>query len=703
MVDNDIAASAGTTRVVSSDSVGAARSGRVASLLHPTSVAIVGASEKAGAGRRALEALSHFGFEGAVWGVNPRLEVVAGRQCFEDLSHLPSRPDLVVVAVPAAQAIDVIASASELGVPSAVIFAAGIPEADDGRGSEILETAVAGGMSILGPSTSGFVDFHSGACATFANVHECVRLQPGGLSIISQSGGAASVATALAGKLGLGLRYRITTGTEIDLDVTDFIEHVSMDDETEAVLLFVEGVADGQRFRAACRALVDGGKFVVAVKAGSSAAGAAVSAAHTGRLVGADAAYGAAFTSDGVIRALSIGDAIDIIALKSRLDAKGRGSVCAISVSGGEAALIADDCARYGLDLETPMAATQEALAEVLGPTAVANPIDLTANSGLREGITPQILDIVAADPGFDFIVLSTAYRGLVPQHRETLLRELGSVSRLASKVIITGLMTDDLADALVAMGFFVLPDVSRVLRALAALRRGAIAREPQRSLVAADVPGGIPLSGHSALAAAEEGGIPMARWHLARSIDDLLAAANDIGYPVTLKSAADDLVHKTEHDAVITGLDTAEALRHAYCTISSMSGGFIVQEHVKTRLPELLVSAYRDETLGVVLCVGAGGVLSELLADVTVRIGADAVTASAGMLDELRVGPAFGGYRGMRALPRESFERFIQSVLGYMDTHPHVCVLELNPVLVREADLELVAVDCLLEEVETR
>ena len=367
-------------------------------LLSPRSVAVVGASERPGSyGAETLLNLRRLGFDGVVWGVNPRRSSVFGLPCFPSLSSLPGVPDAVVVAIPAAGVPAVIEEAGSLGCGGAVVYAAGFGESSGAGLEEALRAAARRyGLPVCGPNCDGLIALHSRA-ALWGDA--LASPQPGHVALISQSGNL--VVNALATRRGLRLHTAVSSGNEAVVTTPDWIEHLAREPDVRSIAVLMEADGDGSRLCEALAVCADEGVGVAVLKVGASSVGAAAAAAHTGALAGDHRIFRALIEEAGAAWADDVHDLLELAkALAVRRPRPARDGLAILTCSGGDSGLGADEAARRGVSLPGFAPATVDALRVRLPEAAtVANPLDYTALIWGEAGTLRDIVATVGGDP----------------------------------------------------------------------------------------------------------------------------------------------------------------------------------------------------------------------------------------------------------------------------------------------------------------
>ena len=549
----------------------------------PRSVAVVGASERAGSyGGEVLLNLGRLGYGGRVYAVNPRRDAVHGVRAYPALDELPEVPEAVVVAVPAAGAPDVVGRAAALGCGAAVVFAAGFAEAHHGDLQEQL-VAAAGDMPVCGPNGNGIVSLPDRVALWGDALGD---VQVGSVAVISQSGNVA--VNALASRRGLGLHTVVSCGNQAVLDAADFLGAVAERDGVRSVALYVEDDGDGERWCAALERCAGAGVRVVVLKAGTSVAGAAAAASHTGAIAGDQRVFRALFEECGAAWAEDPHDLLEIAKALARPPR--RGGLAVMTCSGGDSAIAADLAAKLGVELPALASDTIARLERTLPEAATAaNPLDYTS---LLWDDTDALRELIAAlkdDPAVgQVLVLFDEFDGPAPildAVGEELLAS--TLPELCPPGGIAGLRSALLA----AQALTITPDPDRIAEI-------GKARRAVR---------GDGLEEHEAKHLLREAGIPVVPGWTVTDEDAAVAAWRELGGAVALKRTG--LRHKSVNGGLILDVDDEIAVKQAYRRL----GGTVLVERMAEPGTELLVAVRRDGVVPV-LVVGLGGVHTERL-----------------------------------------------------------------------------------------
>jgi acetyltransferase len=690
-------------------------------LFEPGSVAIVGASEIPDkVGSVLMSNMIAAGYRGALYAVNPKYAVVRGVPCYPSVGKIPAHVDLAVVATPARTVPEVITECGRAGVRSAVVITAGFSEVGaEGRKleRELLENARRGGVRLVGPNCLGVARPGLGLNATFARG----AALPGSLGLVSQSGAVCAAMLDWATPNRVGFSSIVSLGGSGDIDFGEIIDYLANDAETEHILLYIEGIRDARRFLSSLRAAARA-KPVIAMKVGRHPAGSRAAVSHTGAIVGADDVFDAAVERAGVVRVASVGQLVAAAqALASHVRPKGD-RLAVITNGGGPGVMAADRLADLGLPLADLAPATVEALHGALPANwSHGNPIDLIGDAGsARYRIA---VSACLADPGIDGILVILTPQAMT--EAEGTARAVVETARGASKPLIACWMGEASSVSArrllheASIPVFRTPDPAVEMFAhLAAYYRNQRnllqAPGPAAHLAAPDIRGArlvidsalaerrklLSETESKALLAAFH--IPIARTVLARSAQDAMLMAQEMGFPVAMKIDSPDIAHKSDVGGVRLNLGDAESVRSGYREMldevagkradARLNGVTVEPMIARPHGRELVVGVIRDSVFGPAITVGMGGTAVEVLRDRAVALPPLNAFLVKAMIGRTRVSRLLGAFRRMPAVDMQALESVLLRVSEMVCELPQLEEFEINPLIVDESGA--VAVD---------
>jgi acetyltransferase len=705
-------------------------------LFYPRRVAIVGATPQVGFAFNIHRNILNFGFEGEVFGVNPKYQEVLGTPCYPSLEAIPGGVDQAIIVVPSHAVLGVLEQAERARVTVVNIITSGFGEQDDEearqRQVKIQEFARRTGIRVVGPNCLGLV---STPAKLVAKSGPYTTIARGPISLVFQSGLLTYSMIIPPQDREIGFTYVVTTGNEADLEAADFIRYCVEDEETRVIGCFIEQFRDPHKLLRVAQQAADAGKPIVVLKVGRSEGGRRAALAHTGSLVGSDEVIDAVMRQYGLIRVHTLDEMIETLAaFHSKRLPKGSG-VGTIFVSGGAGGLISDLCQDLGVSLPALAPETAARLKPVIPPYGtVGNPLDTTGQAATQPEITEGALVAMAEDPNIHTVVYGQAYPNKIDLDSPVGRVIRSMPERYPDKVflvmsLVTGKMHDGSRWGQPPVepvthwdGVPFLQGAENSLRAIRALIRYAeFLRERQaeprpraepspmaeqaRELVRAA--GGRPLVEREAKAVLSLYGIPVTRERLATSPEEALAAAREIGYPVALKVESPDIAHKTEAGGVLLGVADDGALRQGVGRLlenarrydpQARVAGVLVQEMV-TGGHELIVGMTADPVYGPAIAVGLGGIFVELLKDVALGVPPLTTRDCRAMLARLRAAPVLES--GARGAGPADLDAVIDILLRFsqlcIDLQDEVSEIDINPLVVFDRGQGAKVVDCLI------
>ena len=683
----------------------------------PNSVAVVGASRDPGSvGHSIFRNMLSYGFHGAVYGINPKGGQLFERDLYPNLTAVGQSIDLAIIVVPAKIVASVMEECGAVGIDSAVIISAGFKETGSEGAQlerELGEVARQHDIRVVGPNCLGIVVPAIGLNASFAPGMP----KPGKVALMSQSGALATAVLDWAFAESLGFSKFVSYGNALDVGVTDLLRAWEDDEDSRVILAYLEGVKDGPEFMSVARE-VSRKKPLVVVKAGSTAAGARAVSSHTGSLAGAEQAYDAAFRQSGVLRAESLEQLYDYaMAFASLPLPKGR-NLALITNAGGPGILATDAAERVGLKLASLDKETVAQLRTKLPPASnFYNPVDVLGDAA------PERLefaaDILLTDPSVQCMVVL-----VTPQAMTEIEQSARAIARVASRspmpvvgCLMGGQEMSKGWEVLNNAGVAVYGFPERAVAALAAMARYREWREKPEEMIPpfqADgdrvrelfktvrADGRLYLGEMEAREVLTAYGFQVPRGGLARSPEDAASLAAQIGFPVVMKIASPDIVHKSDIGGVRIGImnrdqavDTYElmTMRAQRYMPEAEIWGVSVQQMID-RGKEVILGMSRDPQFGPLVMFGLGGVYVEVLKDVAFRIAPFGAASAQAMVQEIRGYPLLAGVRGERPTDINAIVDALLRLSHLVTDFTEIVELDINPLKVAEIGEGAVAID---------
>ncbi len=685
-------------------------------MLEARSVALVGASVKEGSlGRQMMVELLRGGFEGACYPVNPGYDEVLDRRCYPSIADVPEPVDLAILGVSNQRVEQALRDAIAAGARSAMTFSSLYEAEPPEPGLPLLAERVAAiardaGIAMCGGNGMGFLNLEANLRATGFATPDHIRR--GHVAFVSHSGSAFA---ALAfNDRGIGFNVIVSSGQELVTDVADYMEHALGMASTRVIALLIETVRRPEAFRAALANAADRDVPVIALKVGRTERSKSMVTAHSGALAGEDGAYEALFDEYGVLRVATLDEMADAMELfSSPRRATTGGGIASIHDSGGERALLVDVAADLGVPFAQISDATTQRIQAALDPGLEAeNPLDAWGTGIDADRIFVECFRALHDDPDTAALAFVVDMTRQGEPHDEGYLHVAREVFASTTKpfCILSNLasaVANDEAALLRDDGIPVLEGTASglaALRHLLAYRDGrmrppVVLPEPvsddvrvrwRARLASGD------LSELEGLALLADYGVPITQGRGARSADEAVAAAEDIGWPVALKTAAPGVHHKSDVGGVALGVTSADALRAAYEDMASRLGPQVVVAAMAPPGVELALGIVRDPQFGPLVLVAAGGVLVEVLHDRRLTLPPLDAPRARASIDRLRVRPLLDGVRGAPPADIGALARAVSRLsLLAADLGEQIDALDVNPVIVTPDGC--VAVDALV------
>ena len=683
----------------------------------PKGIAVVGASRTAGKmGHDVLRNIVDHGYSGAVYPINPHASEILGLVCYPSVLLTPGPVDLAVVVVPSRLVAQALIECGEKGVRGAIILSSGFREmGSEGwqREREIVSIARRYGMRLIGPNCLGVIDLVSGLNASFA------RGMPryGSIAFLSQSGALCTAVLDMALADQVGFSRFVSLGNKADVDEITFIDAWEKDPHTSVIMAYLEGIEDGVGFVEVARR-VSRQKPIIVIKSGTTNAGSRAVSSHTGTLSGSERAYQTAFRQSGVIRADSVQDLFDYSIAFARQPLLPNDRIAIVTNAGGPGIMATDACERAGLQLASLEPKTIQALRRVLPESAsTLNPVDVLGD-GLAEQYG-QALELVLEDPNVGGVVVILTPQAMT-QIEET-ARVVGEHAQRTDKPVLGCFMGRQTVEPGIAvLNHFRVPNYPVPERAMAAMAAMAYHRrwrerpplDIQEFAVdrqrVSEILGHVRAEGRVACGDIEGReilkayGIPTPLTYLARTADEAVAHAAKIGYPVAIKIASPDILHKTDVEGVRLNVSSPDAVRDAFDLMIYRTSrmrpaaeilGCLVQEMIPNGR-ELIIGMNRDAHFGPVMMFGLGGIYVETLRDVAFRLAPFDARDAREMISSIRSYTYLRGVRGEPPSDLEAVVDALQRLSQLAVDFPEIMEFDINPLTVFESGRGLTGID---------
>jgi acetate---CoA ligase (ADP-forming) len=671
-------------------------------LFQPRSVAIIGASaDPAKLSSIPLRNLRNLGYAGRIYAVNPREKEIAGLPCFPDVTSLPEAPDLAFLVVPGQLAVELATECATRGTKVAVVASTGFAEAGAeglARQQALMDLRDRYGMRLVGPNTNGIYSAHDRFSLGYNAAH-AEAFEPGEVSVVSHSGALFSTIGELLRASGVGLSKFVAVGNEADLDLLDFFEYLVGDETTRTILLVVEAVRDGTRFRSIAQRAHAAGKRVAVLKLGTSAAGAASTAAHSSRLAGNARAYDALFAAAGV----GVVDSLEALVLFAQVarsvapDWRPAGRrLGVVTASGAGGTLVIDAASRTGFAVAELSHDSRERLRQHNAEAVVFNPLDVASFGSSRN--TPATAPVIGQDASVDAVV---AFVHKLQTSAQRTAYATGIAQSMAASgkphlAIAPAALPPEQTDLLQQGGVAISSQSGAAFVALKALFDAVQGGEQLGAAVpiSAQLAHQRVLNEWDSMDELDAAGVPTVARARVGSADAALTFASRVGGPIVLKGVADGVAHKSDVGLVHLDLEDPAQVSAAHAKlredlqrlgVPELPTALVAQAMVRGGL-EVIAGVTVEPALGQFLLVGSGGRQAEYIDDVrlwSIPVSAERVRAD---LAQTAVGRILQGKRWSRASSIEELVAILMKLQAYV-TGPgrDIRALEINPLSLSE------------------
>lgn len=702
-----------------------------------TSVAIIGASrDEKKRGFQAIKTLIDEKYTGAIYPVNPREETILGLRCYRSVTDIEGDVDLALITTPAGTVVSVLEDCGRKGVRGAVVIAGGFGEIGvEGRDIEerLMETARRYGIRVIGPNTSGMINLRKNL--NLAGLHGVPR---GDIAILSQSGNIAlNLITEAKLKSMKGFSYYVGVGNEADIKFHEYLEFFRNDPDTKAIIIYVEGLREGRRFlQQAHRTTTE--KPVVLLKSGRSSTGKRSAGSHTGALAGISEVARTAFERAGIITIENSDELFPVAETLSSLPPIANNRVAILADGGGHATIASDLLTDYGIEMPKLSEKTQARLRDVLPFNAsLRNPVDVAGGADADPSLFADCANIILEDDHIGGLLIVGLFGGYGIRFSEKLTfieedaaHQIGKlVKRIRKPIVFHSLYNFAKPHSLELLRYYDIPvydSLEIACRCISALCQygnylGTHHRKTnfvfnwkakanpigERIITEALREGRYSLLEHEAKELIKEHGAHVSLDRVATTPEEAAAIAEELGGEVVLKIVSQDILHKSDAGGVRLKLRGVEEIKNAFneiienakrydkkarikgCIVSQMSAGGV----------EVIIGSRVDEQFGPVIMFGLGGILVEVVKDVSFRVLPLSGNAARKMISEIKSAPILNGVRGRTPVNKKAISDLLLKVSEIIEAYPEIEEMDLNPVIAHEDTVTVVDARIILKK----
>ncbi len=682
----------------------------------PRGVAIIGASDRPDKlSHGILKNMLQYGYAGGIYPVNPKNSEILGKPCYADILSVPDPVDLAVIILPASAIPAVLDDCGKKGIKAVTVISGGfkeVGEAGKQLEAQILEITKKFNMRMIGPNCVGTFNLVTGMNTTF------IKGLParGGIGFVSQSGAVCGgIVDHVLGK-GVGFSHFLSLGNEADVTETDMMEYLADDADTTVIAIYAEGIRDGRRFIDTAKKIT-AKKPILILKAGRSEEGARAVSSHTGSLAGSHAAYQAAFKQSGVIEVTNATDLLNAAMALDWLKLPKGSRTAIITNAGGPAALASDSLAENDIQLASISAETQARLREKLNPAAqVSNPIDMLG--GATELEYGHALESVLMDEGVDMVLAVLVPQALVDPVK--VAQSFVEAAKKSDKPVLACMMgsysVQEARDLLhrnhlpmtdypeqTGVIFGALRQYSEIRQLHEITNRFAVKKDHAQADNIFRSSSAKVWGEHVTRPLLDAYGVSLVEGELAADLSAAQKAAASLGYPVVVKVASQDVLHKSDFGAIAVNIGNDKEMESAYQRIlgnvkkhapNAAIEGVLVEKMAPKGL-EVIIGMKRDPGFGPLMMFGMGGVFVELFKDVVFRVAPLTYADAQEMVADTKAYKLLSGWRGSQ---ESDIEAIIENILRLSELatdFPQIQEIEINPLLVLPKGQGALALDC--------
>ncbi len=698
-------------------------------ILNAQSVAVVGASKvPTKRGYQTIRTLLDEGYEGAIYPVNPKEKSIMGLPCYSAVSKIPGDVDVALVATPARTVPGVLEDCGKKGVKGAVILATGFREiGEDGKAleNEMLGAAVKNHIRLVGPNTSGMINLKSNL-----NLVGLKDAPSGDIGLLSQSGNMAlTLITEAKLQSRKGFSYYVGVGNESDIHFHEYLEFFRQDPDTNAILMYVEGMREGRKFLQQAYKTTET-KPIVLLKSGRSSTGKKSAGSHTGALAGMSEVAKGAFERAGIIvieNSDELFPAAETLASQPPIK---NNKIAILADGGGHATIAADTLTDLGVEIPELEEKTQQRLREILpGGAAVRNPVDVAGGTDDNPAIFADCADIMLSDPNVGGLLVVGLFGGYgirfaasLAMMEEDAAHRMGKMVKIRKKpIIVHSLYNSERPHSLDLLRYYsvpvygsldiackcmgVLAQYGRYLKSYHAVSNfifnwGAkVKPEGQKLIETAYGQGRLALVEREAKELFKLHGAPVLPDVLVKTAEEAAEASSKMKGNVVLKISSPDILHKSDARGVVLDLSNKKLVRKAFSDIMKNARDYNPEARIEGVLVspmvgkgvEVIIGTKIDDQFGPVIMYGLGGVLVEIIKDVTFRVLPVTRGTAQKMIMDTKSHPILEGVRGEAPYDKKALVNLILTCSEIIEAYPQIHELDLNPVIVHHQGLSLV------------
>jgi acyl-CoA synthetase (NDP forming) len=695
-------------------------------VFNPRSVAVIGASEVPGkAAERRTRSLIQGGYQGDIYLINPKRSELFGKKAYPNITAVEREVDLVMIVVAPKFLVPAVADSVKMGAKGLIIITAGLGETgEEGKKIEaqILQEAAETGTYVIGPNCSGMF-----SASAQMNLLGVPPLRAGSISVLAQSGNVIDSLTHYAGARGAGFSKIISLGNAIGVSFPEYIEYLKDDPNTKAIMIYLEGIKDGNRLVQVARETAKD-KPVIALKVGRSKAGARAAASHTASLAGDALIVDAAFRQAGIVRVGNVDELFDMAHAFSTCPIPKGNRVAILSEGGGDNSIAADNAEIHGMEVPVLSREAQERMKPfLLEGMPASNPIDYGGTAEENPHMITECVRVCMEDDQVDGIYLTGFFGGFkdiiaphVAELEEQTSKDLVTLVKEKKKPVFvhTSFAREPIKslDILKAGGVPVFESSERTAQCLSALMNFGSNRKRFGAMRLLDTERKERPEVKAVLQTAREEnrtslletesrellqayGVSLPQSRFVRNAKEAAGASTELGFPLAMKVVSPDIVHKSDAGGVKLNLRNEKEVKRAFGDIMEKASAVTAKERVLgamlspmvPRGQECIAGMIRDRQFGPVIMFGLGGIFVEVLKDVSFRVAPMTEQDMDEMIREIKGYKLLTGIRGERAKDIGAIKDILAELNKIALDNPEIQEIDLNPVIVHEKGASIV------------
>lgn len=706
-------------------------------VLNAESVAIIGASKnKTKRGFQAIKTLQSDGFEGQIYPVNPKENMIQGLECYKDITQIPGPVDLALITTPARTIPAILQKCGEKNVAGAVIIAGGFRELGE-KGKElendVIRAAKQSNVRLIGPNTSGMINMKSNL--NLVGIENAPR---GNIALLCQSGNMAlTLITEATIRKHEGFTYYVGVGNESDIKFHEYLEFFRNDPATKAILMYVEGMSQGRKFLQQAHQ-TSREKPIILLKSGRSATGRKSAGSHTGSLAGISEVAKAAYDRTGIIVIENSDELFPVAETLSSQPPVKNNSIAILADGGGHATIASDLLSDYGIDLPELSDKTKEKLRKILPEAAsVVNPVDVAGGTDSNPSLFADCGKILLEDSNVGGILVVGLFGGYGIRFEKSLAigeeaaahRFGGMIKKRNKPIVVHSLYSSYESHALDLLRNYDIPvhdslDISckclaslckygRYLKSYQSKTkfvfdwRAKAKPEGQQIIENAQKEGRHVLLEHEAKKLIKLHGASTSVGQVAVNREEAWLVAQKIKGSVVLKIVSPDILHKSDANGVMLNLNSADEVKNGFDQIIKKAKSYDPKADIRGVLVapmaqkglEIIIGTKMDEQFGPVIMYGLGGIMVEIMKDVTFWVLPVSPASAKKMINDIHSSVLLDGVRGQKGYDKKSLKKLITIVSDLIESYPEIDQMDLNPVLLYEDGLDVVDARIILKK----